>query len=54
MKGDEEKCRDAGMDDYLTKPLERTKLIECMRRHLESCGSVPDLSYWTLAPNART
>jgi len=34
MKGDDDKCRAAGMDDYLTKPLDRTKLIACLERHL--------------------
>ncbi|MEP7245245.1 MAG: response regulator [Gammaproteobacteria bacterium] len=34
MKGDDEKCRAAGMSDYLTKPLDRTKLIACLERHL--------------------
>ena len=28
MKGDEERCREAGMDAYLTKPLDRTRLIQ--------------------------
>ncbi len=28
MKGDEKKCRDAGMDGYLTKPVRRHQLIE--------------------------
>jgi HPt (histidine-containing phosphotransfer) domain-containing protein len=34
MKGDDEKCKAAGMDDYLTKPLDRTKLQACLERHL--------------------
>jgi two-component system sensor histidine kinase/response regulator len=34
MKGDDEKCRDAGMDDYLTKPLDRAQLVACLERHL--------------------
>ncbi len=39
MKGDEEKCRAAGMDDYLTKPIDRVKLYACLNRHLPSMGS---------------
>jgi signal transduction histidine kinase/ligand-binding sensor domain-containing protein/DNA-binding response OmpR family regulator len=34
MKGAERKCRDAGMDDYLTKPLDRALLGETVDRHL--------------------
>jgi CheY-like chemotaxis protein/HPt (histidine-containing phosphotransfer) domain-containing protein len=34
MKGDDDKCKAAGMDDYLTKPLDRAKLTECLERHL--------------------
>jgi len=40
MKGDDEKCRDAGMDDYLTKPLDRARLITCLERHLGKNGTV--------------
>jgi two-component system, sensor histidine kinase and response regulator len=34
MKGDDDKCKAAGMDDYLTKPLDRAKLTACLERHL--------------------
>jgi two-component system sensor histidine kinase/response regulator len=46
MKGAEEKCRAAGMDDYLTKPIDRAKLEACLDLHLQSAGttgSVPAL-----------
>jgi HPt (histidine-containing phosphotransfer) domain-containing protein len=39
MKGDEEKCRAAGMDDYLSKPIDRVKLEVCLERLLPSTGS---------------
>jgi HPt (histidine-containing phosphotransfer) domain-containing protein len=41
MKGDDEKCRAAGMTDYLTKPLDRTKLQACLERHLGKLGGTP-------------
>jgi CheY-like chemotaxis protein len=39
MKGDEEKCRAAGMDDYLSKPIDRDKLEVCLERLVPSTGS---------------
>ena len=34
MIGAEQQCRDAGMDDYMPKPLDRSVLAETMDRHL--------------------
>ena len=36
MKGDDLKCRAAGMDDYLTKPVDRDRLESCLERLLAS------------------
>jgi two-component system, sensor histidine kinase and response regulator len=34
MKGDDLVCREAGMDDYLTKPIDRERLEACIQRFL--------------------
>jgi CheY-like chemotaxis protein/HPt (histidine-containing phosphotransfer) domain-containing protein len=38
IQGTEQLCREAGMDDYLTKPLDRTRLSQTIRRHLTTAG----------------
>jgi CheY-like chemotaxis protein len=42
MKGADRQCREAGMDDYLTKPLDRRRLGEIIARHLACPESQSD------------
>ncbi len=39
MKGDREKCLDAGMDDFMSKPIRREMIVEALAR-------------WTVEPTA--
>jgi PAS domain S-box-containing protein len=41
MKGADEECRAAGMDGYLTKPLDRALLETTIKRYTEESPSVP-------------
>jgi two-component system, sensor histidine kinase and response regulator len=52
MKGDAQKCRAAGMDDYLSKPIDRVKLDTCLDRLLPSTGSTGLILAIQEAPNA--
>ncbi|MFP4379773.1 MAG: response regulator [Candidatus Sumerlaeia bacterium] len=38
MKGDREKCLDAGMDDYTSKPIKRQELMELIEKYLPEEG----------------
>jgi signal transduction histidine kinase/CheY-like chemotaxis protein len=43
MKGDEEACRAAGMDDYLVKPIRLESLRSCLERNLPGQPDAPEL-----------
>ncbi len=43
MKGADEKCHAAGMDEYVTKPIDRAKLDACMEHFLPSTGSTSSI-----------
>jgi two-component system sensor histidine kinase/response regulator len=34
LKGDRERCIDAGMDDYMSKPISREKVYKCLSQWL--------------------
>jgi CheY-like chemotaxis protein len=40
MKGTDNECMAAGMDDYLSKPIDREQLRGCLERHLRCCTPV--------------
>ncbi|MEM8997576.1 MAG: response regulator, partial [Acidobacteriota bacterium] len=41
MKGDRERCLEAGMDDYISKPFTEARLERTLRRWLGQSGGAP-------------
>ncbi|MBZ5592452.1 MAG: response regulator [Acidobacteriia bacterium] len=42
MKGDEERCLNAGMDDYVSKPITPSELFAAVQHAMESPRGIPD------------
>ena len=42
MLGDDEKCREVGCDDYLTKPIDRTKFLPVIASHVQQKTANPE------------
>jgi CheY-like chemotaxis protein/HPt (histidine-containing phosphotransfer) domain-containing protein len=54
LKGEEDKCRAAGCDGYLTKPVNRDDLIECVHRMCAAAASLPEAKTLDEAPAVPT
>jgi HPt (histidine-containing phosphotransfer) domain-containing protein len=48
MKGDRERCLQAGMDDYVSKPIEPQELFDAIEKWTKSRGKEKDLTPFTL------
>jgi PAS domain S-box-containing protein len=47
MSGDQQRCLDAGCDDYASKPIDKVKLIELIARHLPHKGTAGEMDVST-------
>jgi len=45
MKGEMEKCREAGMDDFLSKPIDQQALRTLLKKYLGNGSSKSELKY---------
>ncbi len=52
MKGDQEQCLRSGCNDYVSKPIDRNKLLDVVRTHLSSKDSSVDRKVDCLASEA--
>ena len=52
MKADLDACLAAGMNDYVTKPIDRNVLVETLRRWLPARSPQPSAAATTPAPKA--
>jgi CheY-like chemotaxis protein len=41
LKGDRERCVEAGMDDYIAKPIDAQSLFSCLGRHFGKADCIP-------------
>jgi len=41
MVGDRERCIEAGMNDYISKPIDRDKLFEVLRKWISNTSRGP-------------
>ncbi len=44
MKGDEQKIREGGCEDYVSKPISVSRFIEVVQKHLEISGANQNIS----------
>ncbi len=54
MHGDREKCIDAGMNDYVPKPIDRKELFAALRKNIKSRGNVWENSKSPMAPEKKS